>query len=554
MKNRLIEIVSSINNMDDIQIINPFLEEGLMITGLIRIDINYNNESLEFRVEIYPQYPLKSHDCETIKFINDKLVTHNHVMSDGSICIHTAHSPILKNKLQYDFNSLRLWIDTYYINKYKDIHYEHIIVPQILFRDSYHAYFFNEVNYVFRKNQFGFLDYSQMSLGVYQKKNITNSIIQEFKDKNGKRLIDIGWNLKLKSLPRSIGLFLFVELPPTKHKRFAYQTWGEIKHLICQDFLDFLHAIEKKLQKDKGCPIPLFIGYKISDAEIHWQSIILEIGQFPIHGVKENKKYFTGLQEDSVIHWAMTRNCSYKYFYGRGKLNDKLTNSKILLIGIGAIGSIIATTIVRSGCTKIDLIDFDVKEPENICRSEYSFVTGITNKVNELSNHLYSLSPFIEINLQKYDFSEMFNFYLKSFCKDKGHKKSIEDYLNQYDVIFDCSTDNDLLYVFSQLDINSTLINLSISNHSKQLVCASEKNRYEFIQNQFNHVLDFDIEDLYNPTGCWSPTFKASYNDINTLVQYAVKHINLKYEDGLLKNFVIETNNNDGFTLKLKEF
>ena len=32
-------------------------------------------------------------------------------------------------------------------------------------------------------------------------------------------------------------------------------------------------------------------------------------------------------------------------------------------------------------------------------------------------------------------------------------------------------------------------------------------------------------KDLYNPTGCWSPTFKASYNDISSKVQYALKHI-----------------------------
>jgi len=30
---------------------------------------------------------------------------------------------------------------------------------------------------------------------------------------------------------------------------------------------------------------------------------------------------------------------------------------------------------------------------------------------------------------------------------------------------------------------------------------------------------------MYNPTGCWSPTFKASYNDVSSKVQFAVKHI-----------------------------
>jgi hypothetical protein len=145
---------------------------------------------------------------------------------------------------------------------------------------------------------------------------------------------------------------------------------------------------------------------------------------------------------------------------------------------------------------------------------------------------------------------------LKAFCKDEPRKKEIESYLNQYDLIIDCSADNDLLFILSQLNFSARMINLSISNHAKQLVCALEKNRYDFVMNQYQNVLSFEVEDLYNPTGCWSPTFKASYNDISVLVQYAVKQINLKYplHEGLLKNFVLETDTEDNFNIKLKEF
>jgi hypothetical protein len=132
----------------------------------------------------------------------------------------------------------------------------------------------------------------------------------------------------------------------------------------------------------------------------------------------------------------------------------------------------------------------------------------------------------------------------------------MEKILNSYDIVVDCSADNDLLYILSQLNMTTSLINVSISNHAKQLVCATEQNRYEFISTQFNgKVLEFDLEDLYNPTGCWSPTFKASYNDINTLVQFALKYINLKFEqERQLRNFVLETEEAGGFNIKLKEF
>lgn len=257
-----------------------------------------------------------------------------------------------------------------------------------------------------------------------------------------------------------------------------------------------------------------------------------------------------------TIDWAMTRNCSYKYFFGRGRFSEKITNSKILIIGIGAVGSIVAKTLARSGCTKVDFIDYDIKEPENVCRSEYSFFTGITNKTNDLVNELCLMSPFFKPTNGGYEFSEAFDFFLKSHLTNTTIKTEIEKRLNEYDVIFDCSADNDLLYILSQLKISSTLLNFSISNHAKQLVCATERNRYEFVCTQFNgNVLNFDVDDLYNPTGCWSPTFKASYNDINTLVQFAIKHINLRFEqEKVLRNFVIETDDTDCLTLKLKEF
>lgn len=39
-------------------------------------------------------------------------------------------------------------------------------------------------------------------------------------------------------------------------------------------------------------------------------------------------------------------------------------------------------------------------------------------------------------------------------------------------------------------------------------------------------LLKRDVDaDMYNPTGCWNPTFKASYNDISSKVQFAMKHI-----------------------------
>lgn len=49
-----------------------------------------------------------------------------------------------------------------------------------------------------------------------------------------------------------------------------------------------------------------------------------------------------------------------------------------------------------------------------------------------------------------------------------------------------------------------------------------------------------DVTDMFNPSGCWNPTFRASYNDIDCKVQFALKHIiNMLAQKEPLSNFYI---------------
>src|SRR5690606_15787639 len=89
----------------------------------------------------------------------------SHVMEDGRICIHTSHSPNITKKLMIDFESLKNWILKYYLNGDTDSHYEHLIVPKSTFNNYSFSYVFTEVDFQFRKNEFGFVNYSFLSEG-----------------------------------------------------------------------------------------------------------------------------------------------------------------------------------------------------------------------------------------------------------------------------------------------------------------------------------------------------------------------------------------------------
>lgn len=302
MNDRVTEINTAIESILDVKLIKPFEQGKFDIEGCISVFVDGLEQPLNFDVSISPQYPFKSHDTETIKFSNDDLLEYKHIMGNGSICIHTAHSPLLSEKLGYDIASLKAWIKKYYINKDTDTHYEHLIVSEKVFKSNHFAFFFNEVEYTFSKNQYGFIDYSTLSSGVFYKDKINSNIVQKFYDRNRKILADVKWNFQLKSFPVSFGLFIFLKDAPSKNQRWIFDNWKEFETLLPQDFLKFLHSIEKNATKEKGKHLPLFVGYNITDAEIHWQVIMLEIGNFPIYGEKVNQQWLTMIDTVSYTH------------------------------------------------------------------------------------------------------------------------------------------------------------------------------------------------------------------------------------------------------------
>lgn len=558
--NNIDEINDYVNSISFVELSKKFEQHNkFSIEGEIMLSIEKLEDPLPFKVIIYPYYPLRNYASESIKFINHDLIKYNHVMEDGVICIHTQHSPNLKEKIIMDFNSLKNWVVKYYINEENDSHYEHLISNPKPVDDKYAAYLFLESDYKFKQKQFGIAKVSSSSTGIYNGKIIRNYLLQSIEIDN-KDIIEFNWNgihhnkdhKELKS-----GIFYFSKDSPAKFDKFIFSNWIELKHTFSSDFLDFLHRFEKaNIKSHKNKIIPVFLGYYINKEEIHWQVLLLKIGEFPIEGtpvIHEGKK--TGQWKTTILNseiiWGISRNCSYKYFFGRGILSNSLVDGKILIIGLGAIGSMVSKTLVQGGLKEIHLVDYDTKEPENVCRSEYTFSNGMTDKSMELYGVLSSISPHVKIETLKDNY---FNMVTKGMHNDKENDKLLDTFFNSYDYIFDCSTDNDLMYILNSRKLTSKLINFSITNHASSLVCGIHPGIYEFVNHQFNEILDNDTDDLYNPTGCWSPTFKANYNDINVLVQYAIKQINLMSKNDSFYNFTLETKEEDCFEIKIKKY
>jgi len=531
-------------------------DKDLLIYGTCLVELENLESALKFDIQIYPHYPLSSYNSEAIRFFNKELLHISHVMKDGHICIHTTHNPDLRKKLIIDFVSLKNWINKYYINAESDNHYEHLVIEQKEIGGNYRSFLFTELDYTFSEGQFGEIDISLIGQSIFKNKPCGNFIIQSFQI-DETQVVTCNWDKTYKSFDKTnSGFFYFMKNPPATYSKFIYETWAELGQHLSEDFLLLLHNFERKYSRETKDYIPLLIGYPTTENNIYWQVALLKLGNFPFYGIpekidgKKTGKWVSAIR-DEPIDWAISRDASYGLFFGRGALTDILTDNNILIIGVGAIGSILAKSLVQGGCKNVDICDFDIKNPENVCRSEYQFKYGVSTKTTELKKILIDISPFTDIEIID---NENFDPIIKMSTDDHKRRKGISKFLAKYDFIFDCSTDNNLMYALDKLKLDNSIINLSITNYAAELVCGVGIGLYSFVINQFENILNNNLEDKYEPVGCWSPTFKASYNDISTKVQLALKHINNELKSNKkLSNFVI-SESDDNLQLTINKY
>ncbi len=227
-----------------------------------------------------------------------------------------------------------------------------------------------------------------------------------------------------------------------------------------------------------------------------------------------------------------------KQYFGRAAINNNICEKKIAIVGLGAIGSQVAESLARSGVREIGLWDGDLVEPGNLCRSIYEKHNLGESKMVAMATRIKSISPFCKVNYSLNnegwhpDDREM---YYTNTCHggdlygnvNYNSQEDIMKALANYDIIIDCTGSNELLHFLSYAIQDKVLISLCITNKAKNLLCMtnSDGNPFEF-RKMYLSKIEQDTKNYYHEgSGCYSPTFFASYSDISSLVSLAVRKI-----------------------------
>ena len=518
---------------DKIHIVVPSNKGEKGYLGVIKIETKKGN--LDFDVLIPFSFPFGQRTT-SIQFKCNQINGYEHQNLDNSICLHPTPNENINEKLTQEVELLLKWIDYYYVNEKTDSVYNYLLhfnKPFCMYFDSRSSEMENG-----RYGEFDYIDISQnrnyknlLALNIGGETSMFSKYYQNTKEYNK-------------------GVWIYIEDEPIIKNRSIVQSWSELKMYVTQEQINYLYHFQSRLNKNVEYFF-VMLGYKIFNStgkELHWELIyILSLRKFT-RGVKVNKQWISELTEEKIL-WCKSSNITYDRFFGRGRLHSKLIDANILIIGAGAIGSSLAKILVRCGVKKIVVSDFDTVESGNICRSEYFIYNEGVFKTHSLQQQLCVISPFVEVT----PLGEI----PKTFPGNEDFEQTKRQ-LSEFDIIFDCSTDMEMAYMLDKMKLRANIFNLSLTDMVKEFICVFGGSNIAMQKHQIFKSLNVDdIEiDFYPEAGCGYPTFRANYNDINTLLNFALNNINHKYENGYLQNtFVLSTNKNSAnFYIEINEF
>lgn len=301
------------------------------------------------------------------------------------------------------------------------------------------------------------------------------------------------------------------------------------------------------------------LGVKL-ESEIYWMIFYTNHASLKFEQKQYNIEIGTVIINEStslLLNRCTAQILDESMFFGRGALCDNIKHYKVALIGLGAIGSMVAEALAHSGINKIGLWDSDTIEPGNICRSTYNLQDLGESKVQAIAKKIRNINPFIEtddINASgkwmEYQGPNDLRYYSGSFYDNINYTNQ-EDAINKikdYDLVIDCTGRNEILHFISYALPDTDIISLAITNKAKELLCISNKNGNPFeLRKAYLSAIAQNTTDYYvEGSGCYEPTFKATYFDICSLVNLCIRELNTCMAKGRFMTSTIFRYNNRG--------
>ncbi len=278
-----------------------------------------------------------------------------------------------------------------------------------------------------------------------------------------------------------------------------------------------------------GFPLPKRIGE--SNSLIHW--FAFELKDYPSskgftkgsHALFDHELNVV-LSGSRKVKWVKTENWNENQITKRGALRKELTDSKVLLVGCGAVGSLLADQLVRLSCKQLKLVDAEKLNVSNLPRHALLFTDVERHKAEALCKKLNATLPFVRITFDQDTIQDV---------RDKN-----PNFIEDYDIIIEATGNDSVLELMSErasIFPNKTFISVSTGYKADRFFLlvyrsgADKKSLTDSFRENFKKWHDKeleiskDTEELVDGIGCWHPLFPARIDDIQMHVGASIKLI-----------------------------
>lgn len=392
------------------------------------------------------------------------------------------------------------------------------------------------------------------------------TVVHSYQTFNGQNLYVPQWGTVFEPpSKKALEHCLWVRFPAVPHflPWRAPATWGELIQLAQEmadlDLHQLIHTYSKYLRNQKpvillcGFPIPAKIDGPLT--EYFWQAVQLpklasSDGQ--LRGFRNNEKNRKRVDRlsyrpNSSLVWRRSENWHPSTRSIRGQFSLELTRCRVLIIGGGALGSVIAELLVRGGVEHIVISDNEVTATGNLVRHTLILQDVRELKAQSLARRLNQASPHARVKAM--------GVFPPRASKDL-------EIVGQADLIIDCTGENEVLYSLRDFDWERPRIfySCSLDWQARRSFCyyawATAFPAHSFL----NEVTPYLVEDSHSEErpelvreggGCWHPIMPARIDDIWMLAAASVRQLdeNLKkkcQKSGLVVFVRDETNGFSG--------
>ena len=522
------------------------------------------------KIKIYPDVE-NSINVTLYHQANNSELEKNGLWRKGALCLERntisgfqGEPYSIDERLLYHVSRAIIWLESAAQNK--------LVLDNELFElPDFSLFYMSEIQFVFSENCVTYMQwqstncrYGIAELDVYKSKPSVY-YVKYFKSLNGDVEHCTQWGNYLSKTNTSTPIkapWILLKYPPVINVWQVPETLSELINACNNQHIDVMNVLEKVLSKIRdgnhhlfliGFPIPRFFGGE--PESIFWMAMYLPVisyGKKTANGFRTNHKGWWFRDRSEVLtrkmklEWIKSENWNQQEISQRGKLNDFLLRKKILLLGAGCIGASVAEILVRAGVYDLTIADSDIFEIGNLSRHVLNIGNIGESKVQSLSNYLNSLNPHANIKVIE-----------DILTIDEEYKTNID--LDKYDIIIDCTGENNVLDIFEKVVFTKSHIitSVSVGLGAKHLyITLMSGNSFSF-DSFYELILPYiqkerELFDEYNlprnGIGCWHPTFPGRSDDIwlaaSTAVKVIENYIDLKAEKTF--SIVYEQKENNG--------